>query len=97
MRAYLIIDLKITDLPGFMVYAERIPALIEKYSGRYIVQGVEPTVIEGSGDQIERAVILEFPNRSSAEAFLEERRQSDLHTIWADTTNSRILLVEGCT
>lgn len=96
MHAYLIIDLKISDLAGFMVYAERIPALIEKHSGRYIVQGVEPTVIEGSDDDIERSVILEFPNRSAAQAFLEERSRSDLHSIWADTTNSRILLVDGC-
>ena len=96
MQAYLVIDLNITDLPGFMLYAQRIPALIEKHAGRYIVQGVEPTVIEGSGDQLQRSVIIEFPSRLAAHAFLDERRNSDLHSIWSNATDSRILLVDGC-
>ncbi len=95
MSAYLIIDLNITDLDHFMEYAGRIPELIEKHSGKYIVQGVEPTVIEGANNNIERSVVLEFPSSALAESFLEERSRSDLHGIWQQSTNSRILLVEG--
>ena len=95
MKAYLQIDLKITDLEGFMQYAQRVPALIEKHAGHYLVAGVEPTVIESNGSQVEHSVIIEFPTRIHAEQFLNERASSDLHEIWEQTTTSRILLLEG--
>ena len=96
MTAYLIIDLSIVDVDGFMEYVRRIPDLIQKHSGRYLVQGVEPTLVEGSAGILQRSVVLEFPSRELAESFLEERSKSDLHEIWARTTSSRILLVNGC-
>ena len=96
MSAYLLIDLNVTELEGFMRYAERIPEMIRQHGGRYLVQGVEPTVVEASGDQFERSVVIEFPTRDAAERFLDERSRSDLHAIWAETTRSRILLVDGC-
>ena len=95
MSAYLLIDLDIVDLDGFMEYANRIPALIEKHSGKYVVQGVEPTVVQSNNFVSQRNVVLHFPSRLLAEAFLKERSQSDLHDIWARTTSSRILLVDG--
>ncbi len=96
MKAYLQIDLKITDLPGFMQYAERIPELIGKHGGRYIVQGVVPQTVQGDDAIPERSVIIEFPSTADAEAFLAERKTTDLYDIWQRTTQARILLLEGC-
>lgn len=97
MKAYLQIDLDIIDLEGFMEYVQRIPELIRKYQGRYLVEGVEPKAIQGEDQAPERSVLLEFPSKAAAESFLEERASSDLHDIWAGTTRSRILLLDGCT
>ena len=97
MKAYLQIDLAITNLEGFMAYVERIPALIEKHQGRYLVQGVVPVTVQSETETPERSVLLEFPSRAAAESFLNERASTDLHDIWAQTTRSRILLLEGCT
>ena len=47
MSAYLILDLSIKDFARFAEYIEKIPVFIQKHSGRYIVQGVEPELIEG--------------------------------------------------
>ncbi len=96
MKAYLQIDLKILDLEGFMEYANRIPELINKHGGRYLVQGVEPMPVQGEAIP-ERSVLLEFPSKVAAESFLSERAKPDLHEIWQRTTESRILLLEGCT
>ena len=96
MKAYLVIDVDIVEPEGFMTYVKRIPELIAKHSGRYLVQGVEPGVIEGADLVPQRVVVLEFPSRELAEAFLAERQASELHEIWSNTTNSRILLVDGC-
>lgn len=97
MKAYLLIDVNIIDLDGFMEYVKRIPELLQKHAGNYLVQGVTPTVIEGDSGVPQRSVLIEFPNREAAESFLAERAQSDLHEVWARTTNSRILLVDGST
>lgn len=96
MKAYLQIDLWILDIEGFMEYVERIPELIKKFGGRYLVQGVEPVVVQSGTECPQRSVLLEFPSRLDAESFLSERAATDLHDIWERTTRSRILLLEGC-
>jgi len=49
MKAYLVLDLSVNDFGGFRKYIDEIPAFIAKHSGKYIVQGVQPTIIEGIG------------------------------------------------
>ncbi|HIE86423.1 MAG: DUF1330 domain-containing protein [bacterium] len=96
MKAYLQIDLDIVNIEGFMEYVERIPELIQKHGGRYLVQGVEPVAAQGEKEIPQRSVLLEFPSKQDAESFLKERATTDLHEIWERTTKSRILLLEGC-
>ena len=95
MKTYLQIDMEILDIEGFMEYVQRIPDLIDRHAGRYLVQGVEPVVIQGESGIPQRSVVLEFPSKDAAESFLEERASTDLHDIWERTTNSRILMLEG--
>jgi len=47
MKAYLVLDLSVDDIGGFRKYIAEIPAFIAKHSGKYLVQGVRPTTIEG--------------------------------------------------
>ena len=47
MKAYLVLDLAINDFTAFSPYIAAIPAHIARRQGRYIVQGAEPTCIEG--------------------------------------------------
>jgi uncharacterized protein (DUF1330 family) len=95
MKAYLVLDLSIRDFAGFTPYIAAIPAFIAKHSGRYIVQGVVPTPIEGDWKP-ERMVIIEFPARQNAEAFLSDPEIRSLFKVRHDTTHSRLVLVEGC-
>jgi len=95
MNAYLILDLSINDLNAFREYIEKIPELIRKHSGRYIVQGVEPTVIEGDWKP-ERVVVIEFPSRNSAQEFLQDPGAQALFQIRHQATTSKLLLVDGC-
>ena len=71
MTAYLVLDFSVQDLPGFLPYVDAIPAFIEKHGGRYIVRGATPTVMEGDWSP-QRMVILEFPSREHATAFLAD-------------------------
>ena len=96
MKAYLVLDLTVNDYGGFKKYIAEIPAFIAKHSGKYIVQGVVPTTIEGDWKP-ERLVIIEFPERKSAEAFLGDLEIQALFKIRHATTTSKLVLVDGCT
>lgn len=95
MKAYLVLDLTIHDIAAFGEYIAGVPAFIQKHGGRYIVQGAEPTPLEG-GWAPERMVILEFPSRANAEAFLSDPDFQDLLEVRHRTTTSRLVLVDGC-
>jgi uncharacterized protein (DUF1330 family) len=96
MKAYLVLDLTVNDFNGFRKYVAEIPAFIARHSGQYIVRGVEPTTIEGDWKP-ERLVIIEFPARENAEAFLDDPEIQDLFEVRHRTTTSRLVLADGCT
>lgn len=96
MNTYLVVDVNIVDVDGFMIYAQKISVLIEKHSGRYLVKGAKPKFIDGSEGNPQFTVVIEFPSQESVESFLAERKKSGLQDIWAKSTNGRILQVEGC-
>ena len=96
MKAYLVLDLAVHDFARFRKYVAEIPAFIAKHSGNYIVQGVQPTPIEG-GWRPERMVIIEFPERGKAEAFLSDPEIQDLFKVRHATTTSKLVLADGCT
>ncbi|QPB83487.1 DUF1330 domain-containing protein [Pseudoalteromonas rubra] len=95
MKGYLILDFSITDFPRFKKYIKEIPEFIKKHGGRYVVQGVEPEVMEGDWHP-ERVVVLEFPNKDVAKEFLADPDAQPLFAIRHSTTKSKLILVEGC-
>ena len=94
MNAYLVLDLTVHDLRGFLPYADAIPAFIEKHGGRYLVRGVPPTVMEGDWAP-DLMVILEFPSRAHAEAFLADPDAQELFALRHRTTTSKLVLVDA--
>ena len=95
MKVYLGLDLKISDINGFMEYVKRIPDFIKKHGGRYLVQGVVPESIEGNWLP-DRLVILEFPTTKKAKEFLADPDAQQLFSLRHKTTNSQLILAEGC-
>ncbi len=95
MKGYLILDFSINDFSLFKEYIDKIPTFIEKHGGRYIVQGVEPEVMEGDWHP-ERVVVLEFPTKDIAKGFLADPDAQPLFSIRHNTTESKLILVEGC-
>ena len=94
MNAYLVLDLRIHDMESFAEYVEKIPAVISRHAGSYTVQGQIPTVLEGDWKP-DRLVIINFPSRDNAKAFLADSEAQTLFAIRHQSTTSRLLLVDG--
>ena len=94
MKAYLVLDFTVNDLRGFMPYVETVPRYIERHGGKYIVRGEAPKTIKGDWAP-QRMVIIEFPARANAEAFLADPEFQELAKIRHRTTTSKLVLVDG--
>ncbi len=95
MNAYLVLDLSVNDFESFVEYIEKIPIFIQKHGGRYIVQGVEPEIMEGDWNP-GRVVIIEFPSKQKAKNFFGDPDAQTLFNIRHKSTTSKLILVEGC-
>ncbi|WNO11542.1 DUF1330 domain-containing protein [Teredinibacter sp. KSP-S5-2] len=96
MKGYLVLDLTVNNYQEFVEYIEKIPVFIHKHGGRYIVQGVEPELMEGDWLP-DRLIVLEFPSTGHARAFLADPDAQPLFAIRHKTTKSQLILAEGCT
>lgn len=95
MNAYLILDLTIHNFDKFQEYINRIPEFISRHSGKYLIKGEVPTVLEGNWNP-ERVVVIEFPSREHVTQFFEDPDAQSLFQIRHNTTTSRLILVDGC-
>ena len=59
------------DPEKYQEYVRQVPAFIEKHRGQYRVRGGNSDSREGEW-QPERLIVLEFPTRDHAVAFLED-------------------------
>lgn len=94
MTSYLVLDLTVNDLRDFLPYVDAIPPFIAKHGGRYVSKGADPVVLEGDWSP-QRLVILEFPSRSRARAFLADPEAQDLFARRHRSTTSRLVMVDG--
>ncbi len=68
MPAYVVAMISVHDAETYRKYTDRTPATLKKHGGRFLTRGAAVTPLEG--DEFDgRMVILEFPDRASAEAW----------------------------
>jgi uncharacterized protein (DUF1330 family) len=94
MAAYYVVELEVQDPAAFEEYRRQVPALIEKYGGRYLVRGGKTETLEGDW-RPQRVVVLEFPSVADAKRFYEAPEYAPLKALRLRTTRSKTILVEG--
>lgn len=94
MKAYLIADITVEDPETFKLYREKVPAIIEKHQGRYLVRGSECERAEGHW-QPQRMVIIEFPTRKQALAFLQDPDYQPVAALRHASASSNLVIVDG--
>lgn len=95
MAAYMICTMHIHDPVTFQKYSDHTPKTLQKYGGRFLTRGDPVTTAEGESFE-DRMVILEFPDRASAEAWYNDSEYQRLSQYRrAASTKCRMILQEG--
>jgi uncharacterized protein (DUF1330 family) len=94
MRAYMIVNVDVKDPAVYEEYKTKVPALIRKHGGEYLVRGGRLVVLEGDWKPT-RLVILRFPDFASAQAFFLDPEYQPLKALRHRVSHVDIVAVEG--
>lgn len=94
MSAYLIAQLKVTDPDAFERYRTKVPDVIERYGGRYLVRGGATDVLEGALP-MPRLVVIAFPSMADAKRFYDSPDYQDIIGLRTAASEGVVTLVEG--
>ena len=94
MSGYLIVELEITDAAKFERYRGLVPAIIEKYGGRYLVRGGDTETVEGDWTP-RRVVVLEFESTKRAKEFLDSEEYGPVKQIKLESANTNMIVAQG--
>jgi len=92
MKAYAILDLDIHDPDGYSKYPPLVWPLIEKHDGKIIHRISDFEAVEGDWPP-KRILIVEFPDKSTAKAFLDDPEYQPIKDIRLGT--ARTLMAIG--
>lgn len=94
MAAFLIADIEVTDAETYREYIKQVPELAARHGGVYRARGGNCALIEGSWKP-NRLVIIEFPDRASAEAFCGDPDYQPAKAIRQRSARANIVIVDG--
>jgi uncharacterized protein (DUF1330 family) len=94
MSVYMVLEIVVHDPLTYAKYVERVPAVVEKFGGRYLVRGGQITSMEGDWNP-DRVVILEFSSLTSLRNWYESSEYRELALLRAEAAESRAFVVEG--
>ena len=94
MSAYFIVDVNVQDAAGFEEYRKRVPAIVEKYGGKFLVRGGKFEKLEGKW-QPTRVVLLEFPTLEQARRWYDSEEYREPKALRFKTAKTDLILVEG--
>ena len=94
MPVYMIIDVEVTDRETYAEYVNKVPSVVEKFGGRYLVRGGEVKVLAGDW-RPERIVLLEFPSAEHLRRWLTSPEYAPLAALREKSTRANAIVVEG--
>ena len=94
MSAYTIVRGKVTDMQRFVAYIKAVPAVVEQYGGRYLVQGGELEILEGPSDE-SKIVIHLWPDAEAARAFWSSPEYLEVKRLREGAGEFQVALIEG--
>jgi uncharacterized protein (DUF1330 family) len=94
MPVYLVIDITIIDQDVYAEFVARVPAVVDKYGGRYLARSGEVSTMLGDW-RPERIVLIEFEGIEQVQDFFASPEYLDLVPIREQSAASRAIIVES--
>lgn len=94
MKAFIIVEIKITDPSLYEDYKKLTPASLVPFGGQFLVRGGATETLEGEWSP-ERIVILEFPSVEQAKAWWTSDDYAPAKNIRQRASYTKMLLVQG--
>ena len=93
-KAYLVVNLDIHDPATFAKYRDAVPAVFQKYGGRFLVAGAEPKALEGNLT-LKRVAVIEFPSMEAAQQYRASSEYAAIEEFRTKAARSDIVLLQG--
>ena len=93
--AYVIVEMKISDLEQYKRYMAEAPAAVKAHGGEYLVRGGRHEPLEGDW-QPSRLAVLRFPSYAQAKSFYDGEMYTRVRGLRRGATEHfNMVLVEG--
>ena len=93
-KAYLLVQVDVTNPPQYQEYAKLSPGIIAKYGGRYLARAGRTTTLEGPPAK-SRVVVVEFPSFDRAQAFYSSPEYAAARKLREGAGTAQFVVVEG--
>lgn len=94
MKAYVIVDVSITDPARYDDYKKLTPGSLVPYEGKFVVRGGRAETLEGTW-QPGRIVVLEFPSFEKAKAWWSSEGYAPAKALRQSASVTQMIVVEG--
>lgn len=88
------VEIEILDPQAYGEYVERIPPVVHRHGGRYVVRGGRVTPLAGGWDP-DRVIVVEFPDEAALYAFVASDDYRELAVLRENSTRTRSIVLEG--
>ncbi len=95
MSAFLFLDTRIHNPDAYEKYKSLAKPIAEKFGGVYRVRGGDLDVIESELWEPTRVVIIEFPSREQARAFVDSEEYSEVKPIRQNNSDCTTFIVDA--
>lgn len=93
---FMIVVAELTDRRRFLAdYARVVPPLVEKFGGRYVIQGSGGEFLEGGWCDGASALVSEWPNKDAALRFWNSPEYAAAKKLREGTGRFQVLLLES--
>ena len=91
---YMIVDITVKNENLYSKYIAKVPKIIEKYGGRYLVRGGEITLITGNWNP-QRIIIVEFDSMEQLRRCFSSQEYLELSPLREKSTVGKSIVVKG--
>lgn len=94
MSVYMIAEIEAQDGELYSEYADKVPEIIRKYGGRYLIRGGEVTALSGNWNP-ERVILVEFDTVEQWRRCFASPEYVKLAPLRERSTISRAIVLDG--